>query len=80
MLARTNSVGCMSKRCRSRQGNKYQMTDLERIEHKIDLIISSLGLDGSHTRLEMERKAPAVVDIMLKRQLKKSRKEFIKEE
>ena len=51
------------------------MTDLSRIEAKLDLIIRSLGLDDSHTRQEMERNAPAVVDMMQKRLTKRLEKD-----
>lgn len=48
--------------------------DLERIEGKLDLIIRSLGLDGSRTRQDNHRTADKVVDMLLKRQLTKSRR------
>jgi hypothetical protein len=53
-------------------------TQLNRLEGKMDVIIRSLGLDDSHTRQEMERKAPAIVLGMqnrLTKRLKKSKKD-----
>lgn len=55
------------------------MTDLERIEQKLDLIIHTLGLDGSHTHLELEREAVKVFDLMKKRELTRKTKKFTKE-
>lgn len=51
------------------------MSDLARIEAKLDLIIKSLGLDGSHTKLEMERKVPGIVIKMLTNIQMKAKKE-----
>lgn len=53
--------------------------DFERLERKLDLIIRSLGLDGNRTKQDNERTADKVVDMMLKRQLTKSRKKANKE-
>jgi hypothetical protein len=57
-----------------------QDTDrLDRLEAKLDLIIRSLGLDGSHTHLELERKASKIFDLMKKRELTRQSKRFKKE-
>ncbi|OPY72467.1 MAG: hypothetical protein A4E63_01210 [Syntrophorhabdus sp. PtaU1.Bin050] len=53
--------------------------DLERLERKLDLIIRSLGLDGGRTKQDNQRTAEKVVDMMLKRQLTKSRRKPTRE-
>jgi hypothetical protein len=54
----------------------HEVDRLDRLEAKLDLIIRSLGLDGSHTKQQMERKAPSIVLEMqnrLTKRLKRSK-------
>lgn len=51
-----------------------EINRLNRLEQKLDLIIRSLGLDGSHTKQEIERKAPAIVVDMQNRLTKRLKK------
>jgi hypothetical protein len=56
------------------------MTDIERLESKLDLIIHSLGLDGSLNSADIERNAEKIVITLRERQLTRERKKSIKKE
>jgi len=50
------------------------LPQLERIEAKLDLIIKALGLDKSVNSHDISHTADKVVDMMLKRDKKKSKR------
>lgn len=54
------------------------MTDIERLEKKIDLIIRSLGLDGSKTHSDIIHLASKKVEEIRMRQLTKKANKSIK--